>query len=181
MQGFGFLSAILVRQNWKRATTTDGEVPPSFNLAKFDLNKNCWLKLFTNRVMIITIRLAVFINYISIEMTFQLNSPIGCFWWSPNPRLKHLLSNHGPRDITMQQQRHRWLCDVMNVMHSNRCVLPIWNERYRLTQAPSVAIMQDNLGKYTLSLEQHINCGKLMNILFWNLILTLIKNVIESI
>ena len=33
MQGFGFLSAILVRQNWKRATTTDGEVPPSFILA----------------------------------------------------------------------------------------------------------------------------------------------------
>ena len=39
MQGFGFLSAILVRQNWKRATTTDGEVPPLFNLARFDLKK----------------------------------------------------------------------------------------------------------------------------------------------
>ena len=38
-QGFGFLSAILVRQNWKRATTTDGEVPLSFNLARFDLKK----------------------------------------------------------------------------------------------------------------------------------------------
>ena len=49
MQGFGFLSAILVRQNWTRATTTDGEVPPSFKLARFDLNKDCCLKLFTNR------------------------------------------------------------------------------------------------------------------------------------
>ena len=31
------------------ATTTDGEVPPSFNLARFDLNKDCCLKLFTNK------------------------------------------------------------------------------------------------------------------------------------
>ena len=47
MQEFGFLSAILVRQNWKRATTTDSKVPPSFNLARFDLKKDCCLKLFT--------------------------------------------------------------------------------------------------------------------------------------
>ena len=50
MQGFGFLSTILMRQNWKRATTTDGEEPPSFNLARFDLNKDCCSKLFTNRL-----------------------------------------------------------------------------------------------------------------------------------
>ena len=31
------------------ATTTDGEVPPSFNLTRFDLNKDCCLKLFTNK------------------------------------------------------------------------------------------------------------------------------------
>ena len=41
MQGFGFLSAIFVRQNWKPVTITDGEVLPSFNLARFDLNKMC--------------------------------------------------------------------------------------------------------------------------------------------
>ena len=39
MQGFGFLSAIL-RQNWWPCTTTT-EVPPLFNLARFDLNKDC--------------------------------------------------------------------------------------------------------------------------------------------
>ena len=31
------------------ATTTDGEVLLSFNLARFDLNKDCCLKLFTNK------------------------------------------------------------------------------------------------------------------------------------
>ena len=31
------------------ATTTDGEVSPSFNLARLDLNKDCCLKLFTNK------------------------------------------------------------------------------------------------------------------------------------
>ena len=32
------------------ATTTDGEVPSSFNLARFDRNgKDCCLKLFTNK------------------------------------------------------------------------------------------------------------------------------------
>ena len=31
----------------------------------------------------------------------------------------------------MQQERHKWLCDVMNVMHSNRCIVSIWNARYR--------------------------------------------------
>ena len=25
----------------------------------------------------------------------------------------------------------QWLCDVMNVMHSNRCIVSIWNARYR--------------------------------------------------
>ena len=70
MQGFGFLSAILVRQNWKRATNTDGEVPPSFNLARFELKKYCCLKLFTNKSVIISaIRFAVFINCISNEIT----------------------------------------------------------------------------------------------------------------
>ena len=36
------------------------------------------------------------------------------------------------------------------------------------TVPPSAAIRQDNLGKYTSSCEQYINCGKLMNILYWN-------------
>ena len=80
-----------------------------------------WNYLQTKSVIVSAIRFVVFINCISIEITIQLNSKIGCFRWSPNPRLKHLLSNHGPRDVIMQQQRHKWLCDVMNVMHSNRC------------------------------------------------------------
>ena len=46
----------------------------------------------------------------------------------------------------------------MNVMHSNRCMLPM----------QGTAIRQDNLGKYTSSCEQYTNCGKLMNIIFWN-------------
>ena len=77
MQGFGFLSAILVRQNWKRATTTDREVPPSYNLARFDLEKKkivVWNYLQTKSVIISAIRFAVIINGISIEIIIQLNS-----------------------------------------------------------------------------------------------------------
>ena len=76
MQRFGFLSAISVRQNWKRATTTDGEVPPSYNLARFDLKKKIvvWNYLQTKSVIISAIRFAVFTNGISIEITIQLNS-----------------------------------------------------------------------------------------------------------
>ena len=59
----------------KFATTTDGEVPPSFNLARFDLNKDCWWNyLQTNSVIISAIQFVVFINCISIEITIQLNS-----------------------------------------------------------------------------------------------------------
>ena len=36
----------------------------------------------------------------------------------PNPHLKHLLSDHGPCDVTMQKFRHKWLCDVMNVIRA---------------------------------------------------------------
>ena len=45
----------------------------------------------------------------------------------------------------MQQKRHKWLCDVMNVMHSNRCIVSIWNA---CKVPPSAAIRQDNLGKF---------------------------------
>ena len=114
-----------------------------------------WNYLQTKSVLISAIQFVVFINCISIEITIQLNSSIGCFRWSPNPRLKHLLSNHGPRDVIMQQQRHKWLCDVMNVMHSNRCPRkvppsPLKNRVWRRTR------------------EQYTNCVKLMNIPFWN-------------
>ena len=67
MQGFGFLSAILVRQNWKQATTMDGEVLPSFNLARFDLKKIVvWNYLQTKNVIISAIRFAV------LSTVFQL-------------------------------------------------------------------------------------------------------------
>ena len=50
-----------------------------------------WNYLQTDSVIILAIRFAVFVNCISIEhveITIQLNSSIGCFWWSPNSRLK---------------------------------------------------------------------------------------------
>ena len=75
----------------------------------------------------------------------------------------------------MQQERHKWLCDVMNVMHSNRCIVSIWNA---CKVPPSAAIRQDKLGKYTSSCEQYINCGKLNEhtiLKLW----TLIKNIVE--
>ena len=102
MQGFGFLSAIL-RQNWWPCTTTT-DVPPLFNLARFDLNKDCcWKNYLQTDSDYFSHSICSFINCISVEITIQLNSQIGCFRWSPNLRLKHLLSNHGPRDIAMQQ------------------------------------------------------------------------------
>ena len=101
-------------------------------------------------------------NLILLDKIFTTPPPI----MIAKSRLKHLLSNHGPCDITMQQERHKWLCDVMNVMHSNRCIVSIWNA---CKVPPSAAIRQDNLGKYTSSCEQYINCGKLMNILYWKL------------
>ena len=54
----------------------------------------------------------------------------------------------------MQQWRHKWLCDVLNVVHSNCCMLPIWNARYR---------HQPRLCKIILQIVE-----KLINILFWN-------------
>ena len=72
MQGFGFLSAILVRQIWKRATTTDGG---SAAILRYLIwKKDCCLKLQTKSVIISAIWFAVFINCISIEITIQLNS-----------------------------------------------------------------------------------------------------------
>ena len=50
-----------------------------------------WNYLQTEGMIILIIQFAVFIKCISIEITIQLNSQIGCFRWSPNPRLKHLI------------------------------------------------------------------------------------------
>ena len=89
-----------------------------------------WIKIVvrnylqTDNVIILVIRFAVFINCILIEIIIQLNSQIG-FRQSPNPRLKHLLSNCGLCDVIMQQYRHKWLSEVMNVVHSNRFMLPM--------------------------------------------------------
>ena len=55
------------------ATTTDGEVLPSFNLTRFDLNKDYCLKLFKNKECDFLSH-SIFINCISIEITIQLNS-----------------------------------------------------------------------------------------------------------
>ena len=57
------------------ATTTDWEGPPSFNLARFDLNEDCCLKLFTNKECdYFSHSICSLINFISIEITIQLNS-----------------------------------------------------------------------------------------------------------
>ena len=72
MQGFGFLSAIL-RQNWWPCTTTT-EVPPLFNLARFDLNKDCcWKNYLQTGSDYFSHSICSFINCISIEITIQLN------------------------------------------------------------------------------------------------------------
>ena len=58
MQGFGFLYAILMQNRWPCTTTT--EVPPLFNLARFDLNKDCcWKNYLQPEVIILAIRFAV--------------------------------------------------------------------------------------------------------------------------
>ena len=73
MQGLGFLSAIL-RQNWWPCTTTT-EVPPLFNLARFDLNKDCcWKNYLQTDSDYFSHSICSFINCISIEITIQLNS-----------------------------------------------------------------------------------------------------------
>ena len=73
MQGFGFLSAIL-RQNWWPCTTTT-EVPPLFNLARFDLNKDCcWKNYLQTDSDYFSRSICSLINCISIEITIQLNS-----------------------------------------------------------------------------------------------------------
>ena len=72
-QGFGFLSAIL-RQNWWPCTTTT-EVPPLFNLARFDLNKDCcWKNYLQTDSDYFSHSIGSFINCVSIEITIQLNS-----------------------------------------------------------------------------------------------------------
>ena len=50
-------------------------------------------------------------------------------------------------------------CDAQQLLYGAHleCKVPPW-----------AAIRQDNLGKYTSSCDQYTNCGKLMNILFWN-------------
>ena len=74
MQGFGFLSAIL-RQNWWPCTTTTTEVPPLFNLARFDMNKDCCGKNYLQTDSdYFSHSICSFIKCISIEITIQLNS-----------------------------------------------------------------------------------------------------------
>ena len=72
MQGFGFLSAIF-RQNWWPCTTTM-EVPPLFNLARFDQNKDCcWKNYLQTESDYFSHSICSFINCISIKITIQLN------------------------------------------------------------------------------------------------------------
>ena len=147
MQGFAFLSPIFVRQIDNQLLLRRGKYRHHFiSRDLIWITIVVWNYLQTNSAIILAIWFAIYIHCISIEITIQLNSWIGCFQWSPNPRLKHLLSNHGPRDVIMQQQRHKWLCGVMAVMHGNRCILPM--------QCAAFSIRQDNLGKYTSSREQ---------------------------
>ena len=73
MQGFGFLSAILRQNRWP--CTTTAEVPPLFNLARFDLNKDCcWKNYLQTDSDYFSHSICSFINCISIEIIIQLNS-----------------------------------------------------------------------------------------------------------
>ena len=121
------------------------------------INIVVWNYLHTESMINLAIRLAVFINCISIEIIIQWNSLIAYFRWTPNPHLKHLLSNHRPCDVMMQQISGfvtSWMWCIATVVCCP-CKVP-----------PSAAIRPDNLQKYTSSRET--NCGKLMNIPFWN-------------
>ena len=60
-------------------------------------------------------------------------------------------------------------------------VVSVYSVHLECKVPPSAAIRQGDLGKYTSSCEQYINCGKLMNIYTILKLWTLIKNIIETL
>ena len=75
--------------------------------------------------------------------------------------LKHLLSDHGP--VASQCSNYITSGFVTSWMW---CIATVVCCSWKVS--PSATNRQDDLGKYTSSREQYTNCGKLMNILFWN-------------
>ena len=156
MQGFGFLSAILVSQNWKRATTTDGEVPPSFNLARFDLKKYCCLKLFTNKEcdyfshsICSFYQLYFKWNNFSIKFVNWLFSMIAKSSFETSPKQPRTTWHHNAAVMyVISGFVTSWMWCIATVVCCP-CKVPQLD-----------AIRQDNLGKYTSSRELYTNCRK---------------------